>query len=379
MGVLRDLLNTAGAVRHSVSYSWWPWEAPECDFPSRRPTVPPGAFRRLICQAWGHGDVSAGVPEVILLRLRLTTRTSTTAVPAASVFPTGSGPGPPHDRNASRTRSSLTEEGLGVTLVGLQVLGPLGLRLGEGAYLHPPVPELADGTDGVLPGPPDPVMATTTRVSPPARGPSRACQPPLCLGAGGSGDADVPEDVALGDSSPPELVLLGLGVHADHPLLDLVLVHPLATSHALLQVAAGPDAAEEGHPAMLRFIRTRRNTKMIPAGVRNKRGVSPLSPAWRCENCETPWRARLAYVGCSCLCPRLAARRPGRGGARGLRLRLVEVRPGYSQVSSDLVESSCGQVTVAVPGDDRPPPVGGVYPHFMGPIGLAPESATQGL
>ena len=56
-----------------------------------------------------------------------------------------------------------------------------------------------------------------------------------------------------------------------HQFRDLVLVHPLATSHALLQVAAGPDAAEEGHPAMLRFIRTRRNTKMTPAGVWNKR------------------------------------------------------------------------------------------------------------
>ena len=71
------------------------------------------------------------------------------------------------------------------------------------------------------------------------------------------------------------------GVLGELPLQfrDLVLVHPLATSHALLQVAAGPDAAEEGHPAMLRFIHPSRNTKMTPAGVRNQRGFSPLSPA----------------------------------------------------------------------------------------------------
>ena len=149
----------------------------------------------------------------------------------------------------------------------------------------------------------------------------------------------------------------------------------------LLAGGGCPDVAEEGRAPMLCSIRTCRNRKTPPAGGAEQTGggvAAKSGGGW--GNCETPspWRGLLP-IGCSCLCPRPAAPQPGRGGARGLRLRLVEVRPGYSQVPSDLVESSCGQVTVAVPGDDRPPPVGGVYPHFMGPIGLAPESATQGL
>ena len=54
---------------------------------------------------------------------------------------------------------------------------------------------------------------------------------------------------------------------------DLVLVHPLATSYALWQVAAGPDAAEEGHAAMLRFIHPSRNRKMGPARGAEQTGV----------------------------------------------------------------------------------------------------------
>ena len=45
---------------------------------------------------------------------------------------------------------------------------------------------------------------------------------------------------------------------------------------AFLQVAAGPDVSEDGHAAMLCFIRTCRNRKTTPVGGRNKRGFSPL-------------------------------------------------------------------------------------------------------
>ena len=48
---------------------------------------------------------------------------------------------------------------------------------------------------------------------------------------------------------------------------------------AFLQVAAGPDVSEDGHAAMLCFIRTCRNRKTTPVGGRNKQGFSPLRPA----------------------------------------------------------------------------------------------------
>ena len=50
------------------------------------------------------------------------------------------------------------------------------------------------------------------------------------LGTGGAGDSHVSEDVLLGHSHPPELALLGRGVHA---------------GDALLETAAGPDVAVE--------------------------------------------------------------------------------------------------------------------------------------
>ena len=55
---------------------------------------------------------------------------------------------------------------------------------------------------------------------------------------------------------------------------------------------------------------------------------------------------------------------------------LVEFPSGNSQVSSYLVKGSCGQITIPVSGDG-PSAVGGIYPHFVGAVGLAPESAAQ--
>ena len=46
----------------------------------------------------------------------------------------------------------------------------------------------------------------------------------------------------------------------------LALVRARDSGHALLQVEAGPDVAEEGHAAMLCFIATRRNRKTTPVG-----------------------------------------------------------------------------------------------------------------
>ena len=68
--------------------------------------------------------------------------------------------------------------------------------------------------------------------------------------AGGAGDADVPVDVVPLDAGFAEPKFLAEGVHA---------------GHAFLQVAAGPDVAEEGHASRLRFIRTGRNREMTPA------------------------------------------------------------------------------------------------------------------
>ena len=80
-------------------------------------------------------------------------------------------PGREHDQD-------LSEEGLGAALVGLQVAGPLGLGLGQGTNFDTPVPQLADGPDGVRPAAADAVDGTTTtRVSPPARRPLSRCQP----------------------------------------------------------------------------------------------------------------------------------------------------------------------------------------------------------
>ena len=50
----------------------------------------------------------------------------------------------------------------------------------------------------------------------------------------------------------------------------------------------------------------------------------------------------------------------GRGEPGSLVYAWSKSGPGDSQVSSDLVECPRGQVAIAVPGDDRPPPVGGV-------------------
>ena len=70
------------------------------------------------------------------------------------------------------------------------------------------------------------------------------------VGAGGSGDANVPVDVVPLDAGFTEPEFLAEGVHA---------------GDAFLPVPAGPDVAEAGHASMLRFIRTSRNREMTPA------------------------------------------------------------------------------------------------------------------
>ena len=78
--------------------------------------------------------------------------------------------------------------------------------------------------------------------------------------AGGPGDADVPVDVVPLYAGLAEPEILAEGIRY---------------GDAFTWVAAGPDVAEEGLAAMLRFIRTRRNREMTPVRVRNKRGFSP--------------------------------------------------------------------------------------------------------
>ena len=56
----------------------------------------------------------------------------------------------------------------------------------------------------------------------------------------------------------------------------------------LLAGGGCPDVAEEGRAPMLCSIRTCRNRKTPPAGVRNKRGGSPLSPAGDGEIAKLP-------------------------------------------------------------------------------------------
>ena len=93
-------------------------------------------------------------------------------------------PGPPLDGrqflvgHPSREQGQhLAEEGLGATLIGLQVARPLGLCLRERADLDAPVPQLANGPDRVLPGPADAVDGHDSRVSPPAKRSFNWCQP----------------------------------------------------------------------------------------------------------------------------------------------------------------------------------------------------------
>ena len=107
--------------------------------------------------------------------------------------------------------------------------------------------------------------AATTRVSPPARRPFRGVPAPPLLGPCGAGDADVTEDVVAGDSGPPELVLLGGGIHA---------------GHSLLEAAAGADVAEEGHGKQVTFYpHLPQHENDIGSGCGRNGGVSPLSPA----------------------------------------------------------------------------------------------------
>ena len=48
------------------------------------------------------------------------------------------------------------------------------------------------------------------------------------------------------------------------PVEPEFLAEGVYASHALLQVAAGPDVSEEGHAVRLRFIRTVSNTNITP-------------------------------------------------------------------------------------------------------------------
>ena len=48
---------------------------------------------------------------------------------------------------------------------------------------------------------------------------------------------------------------------------------------AFLQVATGPDVSEDGHAAMLCFIRTCRNGEMTPSRGAAQTGVSAAEPA----------------------------------------------------------------------------------------------------
>ena len=74
-------------------------------------------------------------------------------------------------------------------------------------------------------------------------------------------------------------------VPLDTGLADLeLLAERVHSSHALLQVAAGPDIAEEDYTIMLCLIRTRSNRGMTPTKVRNNRGFLPLSR--NKENCS---------------------------------------------------------------------------------------------
>ena len=62
-------------------------------------------------------------------------------------------------------------------------------------------------------------MATTTRVSPPARRTSELMPSQAHLSTDGAGDADVAVDVGQGHADPPELQLLVGGVHPRDPSL----------------------------------------------------------------------------------------------------------------------------------------------------------------
>ena len=58
------------------------------------------------------------------------------------------------------------------------------------------------------------------------------------------------------------------------PVEPEFLAEGVYASHALLQVAAGPDVSEEGHAFKLRFIRTGHNTDMSPVRGAEQSGVS---------------------------------------------------------------------------------------------------------
>ena len=91
----------------------------------------------------------------------------------------------------------LAEAGLGAALVGFEVAGPLGLRLGQGMDLHPLVPQRADGPDGVLPGPPDAVDGQDHQGVAAGQAGVQAVLPAALLGASGAGDTDLKESIPV--------------------------------------------------------------------------------------------------------------------------------------------------------------------------------------
>ena len=153
------------------------------------------------------------------------------------------------DRRPHRhTDHLVADEGHGIVGLQLQELRP-PLRLVEGPDLHTPGPQRDDALKCVQPPPADPVDADDNQGIASGKAPVQAVPAVVLARAGGSGDTDVPVDVVPLNAGLAEPEFLAEGVHS---------------SHALLEVAAGPDVSEEGHSVRLRFIRTNRNTKMTP-------------------------------------------------------------------------------------------------------------------
>ena len=108
------------------------------------------------------------------------------------------------------------------------------------------------------------------------------------VGTSSAGDPDVADNMVPLDSGLTEAELLAEGVHS---------------SHAFLELAAGPDVAEEGHGIMLRFIRTWRNTKMVRFQGAEQTGgfASRLWLDTAQDPCPKLWflLARFMDTGCS--------------------------------------------------------------------------------
>ena len=112
------------------------------------------------------------------------------------------------------------------------------LRLVNGPDLHTPGPQGDDALKGVQPPPADLVDADRNQGIASGEAPVQAAPAVAQVRAGGPGDADVPVDVVPLDAGLAEPEILAEGVHS---------------SHALLQIAAGPDVSEEGRCGQVTF------------------------------------------------------------------------------------------------------------------------------